>query len=83
MVEAMASCAFPIVFAAGGHKEIVENRKSGFLWKTEEELIDFTILVIKHQLYLRKKDDLIERSGLFSYEAFSDKIKNLLSVGKR
>ncbi len=80
LVEAMASRVFPIAFAAGGHKEIIENGKSGFLWKDERELVDLTLLVINKKLYLKREDNLVKRSKMFSYEAFSDKMKNLLSV---
>lgn len=79
LVEAMASRVFPIAFAAGGHKEIIENGKNGFLWKEKDELIDLTLLAIDKKLYLKKENDLIERSRLFSYKSFSDKIKNLLN----
>ncbi len=80
LVEAMASRAFPIAFAAGGHKEIVENEKNGYLWKNEKELVDFTLRAIDQELYIKREGDLIKRSGLFSYKVFSDKMKNLLAA---
>ena len=39
VVEAMAGGTIPVVFAAGGHKEIIIEAENGFLWKTTTELI--------------------------------------------
>lgn len=47
VVEAMSAKCLPIVFDAGGHKEIVDNTKDGYLWKTEDELVNLTKDLIK------------------------------------
>lgn len=44
-VEAMASGCIPIVYDAGGQREIVRDGVDGFLWKTPEELLGKTRLV--------------------------------------
>ena len=36
-VEAMAAGAVPIVFSAGGHKEIIADSENGYLWKRVPE----------------------------------------------
>lgn len=56
-VEAMASGVIPLVFPAGGQKEIVEHGISGIFWKSKEELIEKTLSIINDQkkmLFLRK-----------------------------
>lgn len=46
-VEAMLRGVVPVVFAAGGQKEIVEDKKSGFLFNTEKELLKKTEMLMK------------------------------------
>ncbi len=41
-VEAMASCAIPMVYKGGGQTEIVIHDESGFLWDTPERLVNQT-----------------------------------------
>ena len=41
-VEAMANGAVPVVINEGGQKEIVENEKNGFLFDSQNELIEKT-----------------------------------------
>jgi glycosyltransferase involved in cell wall biosynthesis len=59
VVEAMAAGAVPIVFNGGGHKEIVEESVSGYLWNSPKELIRKTITLIEsnqfHQFRLNSK----------------------------
>lgn len=70
-VEAMAAGCVPIVFAGGGQKEIVDHGLSGFLWKTKEELIDYTQKVMADE-DLRKNlaKEAIKKSKNFSKEVF-------------
>ncbi|OGM30072.1 hypothetical protein A2630_02455 [Candidatus Woesebacteria bacterium RIFCSPHIGHO2_01_FULL_44_10] len=42
VVEAMAAGAVPIAYAAGGHKEIIEDGKNGYLWTKESDFRGFT-----------------------------------------
>ena len=60
----MAAGCVPVVFSAGGHKEIISKGKSGFLWKEERSLINYT-----------KK--AIEEPGLLSSLAKEAKKKSL------
>lgn len=46
-VEAMSAGAVPIVFNAGGQREIVKEEENGLLWNTLEELQDKTLWVIR------------------------------------
>lgn len=79
VVEAMAAKAVPIVFNAGGHKEIIANGKNGYLWSTKNELLDLTRKLIsspKELLELSKSAQT--RSKDFSYDNFKTNIKNIL-----
>jgi len=41
-VEAMAAGCVPVVYDHGGQSEIVEHGRSGYLWRTLDELHDYT-----------------------------------------
>lgn len=70
-VEAMASGCIPIVFDGGGQREIVDHKLNGFLWKTEKELIYYTLLVASDKDLRRKmSDEAIKKSKDFSKEVF-------------
>jgi len=46
IVEAMAGGAVPVVYNAGGHKEIVKDGENGLLWDTPAMLISKTLGLI-------------------------------------
>jgi glycosyltransferase involved in cell wall biosynthesis len=78
-VEAMAAGAVPIIFNAGGHKEIIQDGKNGYLWTKTNELIKKTQEVINNfkiykELSLRGK----ESSRNYSYARFEKQIIELL-----
>ncbi len=79
VVEAMAAETVPVVFNAGGHKEIIQDGKNGFLWTTVRELIIKTKKVIDtfklyKELSLKGKENTI----IYSYERFEKQIIELL-----
>ena len=45
--EAMAMGCVPIVFAGGGQVEIVQHGVCGFLWKSMEELKEYTMMLVR------------------------------------
>jgi glycosyltransferase involved in cell wall biosynthesis len=53
-LEAMAGGTVPVVFNAGGQKEIVADDKNGYLWNTEKELNEKTARLIKDTCLLDK-----------------------------
>ncbi len=78
-VEAMAAGAVPVVIASGGQKEIVEDGKSGFLWKRVDELKKYTMeLVQNEKLFHRLSQNAINRSKIFSKEEFCRQIKKIV-----
>ncbi|MCX6704289.1 MAG: glycosyltransferase family 4 protein [Candidatus Woesebacteria bacterium] len=54
VVEAMAGGAIPVVYEAGGHKEVVIEGENGFLWKTTFELTKKTRGLITDSKLLHK-----------------------------
>jgi len=45
--EAMAMGCVPVVFAGGGQVEIVQHGVCGFLWKSTEELKEYTMMLVQ------------------------------------
>lgn len=78
-VEAMAGGCVPVVIGKGGQVEIVESGKSGFLWSSQEEFIEFTLKLISNQnLRDRMSKVAIERAQIFSKNKFEGKIKEIV-----
>lgn len=78
LVEAMAAGCVPLAYNAGGHKEIITGNE-GVLWGDIDHLCDETKNLIKDKkLFVEYQNNAIKRSKDFSYENFSDKIKDLL-----
>ena len=48
-VEAMAAGSVPIVYDQGGQPEIVEHGRSGYLWKTLDELQSYTRRLVRDE----------------------------------
>lgn len=79
VVEAMTSGAVPIVFKAGGHREIINDGKNGFLWTKESELLKITARIIKEGKLLREiSASAKEDSKLYSKEVFEKEIFKLI-----
>lgn len=78
-VEAMAGGCVPVVINKGGQVEIVEDKKSGFLWSDLEEMKEITIKLINDPKLL---DDLSKNAQIsskdFSKESFAKKLKELV-----
>lgn len=78
-VEAMSAGSVPVVFEGGGQPEIVREGENGFLWKTEEELLEKTNTVIANAALaeeLRRK--AMETSKQFSVSRFCEAFDKLL-----
>ncbi|MCL4382905.1 MAG: glycosyltransferase family 4 protein [Patescibacteria group bacterium] len=78
-VEAMASGCVPLVYDAGGQKEIVNDRVSGFLWQNEKELIDQTLAVAQDEdLRIKMAKEGIKRAEDFSREVFLRRMDEII-----
>lgn len=78
-VEAMAAGAVPVVIGKGGQVEIVQQGKSGYLWETAEEFLEFTLKLVRDNT-LREKlgKEAIIRAKDFSFDNFRKKITQLV-----
>lgn len=77
-VEAMAAGAVPVVFAAGGPKEVVRPEKDGLWWQSLPELENQTLRLIQDDsLRERLASAGRERAKLFSKERFCQEIGRL------
>jgi len=80
LVEAMAAGVVPLVYEAGGFKEIIKNGQSGFFWKSVGELNTKTRRLVEDKKLLREiSENSIERSRLFGYEAFNIALEKILA----
>lgn len=79
VVEAMAAKVVPIVVAAGGHKEIIDNGVNGFLWRTKRELIRLTkTLISDKKLMVSLAKNAHEASKIYKYERFEKEVSDLV-----
>lgn len=77
-VEAMAWGCVPVVYSGGGQAEIVEHKKSGFLWKTIDELIDYTVaLSLSHT---SMQESVVRRAQEFDEKKFTLAYDELLNT---
>lgn len=80
VVEAMAAGAVPLVFAAAGPAEIVQDGVNGRHWRTLDELADITVELVRDGQH---RNDVaaaaVERAGDFSATAFAERLSAHLS----
>jgi glycosyltransferase involved in cell wall biosynthesis len=79
VVEAMAGGAVPLVFSGGGHKEIIEDKVSGFLWESPFSLLRLTKKLIEKPKELRAVSKNAKlRSKNFSYQRFYEEFSKII-----
>lgn len=79
VVEAMTAKAVPVVFNAGGPKEIVKNGKNGFLWKNTRQLLKTSKDMIEKKISMNELSVRAKKSASqYSNEVFFNKIKGIL-----
>ncbi len=79
-VEAMSAGCVPVVINSGGQPEIVENKKSGYLWNDIVELKKLTLQLINDSDLLKKlSQNAILRSKIFSKDRFCREIKEVIN----
>ncbi len=78
-VEAMGVGAVPVVFNAGGQREIVTDGENGYLWDTLEDFDKKTLKLINDkELLSRMSKQAFERSKYFDEENFGKKISEII-----
>ena len=79
VVEAMAGGSVPVVYGAGGHKEIVDHGKTGYLWKSEKDLLTFTKNLLKTRGLLSKMAEQAKiASQVYEVDRFEQEFLELL-----
>ena len=78
-VEAMSHGCIPVVINAGGQKEIVNDGDNGFLWNTEDELVEKTHAIAVNKDDLKRiAERAVESSERFSNERFCEELNHLI-----
>ena len=78
-VEAMGAGCVPVVINAGGQREIVTDKKNGFLWNDLYELQNYTEKLINNQkMWKEMSKHASKRAKDFSKEKFCKEIHELL-----
>lgn len=78
-VEAMGAGAVPVVINAGGQKEIVEDKRSGLLWDSLEELKEKTLILVRNPNFMNKiSANARERAKFFAGERFCKEVNDLI-----
>ena len=77
-VEAMAGGCVPVVIGKGGQMEIIKSGDCGFLWRSLDELKEFTLKLINNQrLQDKMAKNAIIRAQNFSRSKFEERILKL------
>jgi glycosyltransferase involved in cell wall biosynthesis len=78
-VEAMMAGCVPLVPASGGQTEIVEDRRSGFLCRDTDELVEHSVELAKdEELRERMSRMAAERSLSFRSEVFDRRFREVV-----
>ena len=84
-VEAMASGCIPVVIGIAGQLEIVKHTDNGYLWTSEDQLIEYTLKLMRDdELVKTISDKAIRSAAKFGRESFNNEVENIFSkiVGK-
>lgn len=75
-VEAMTAGCVPVVINKGGQKEIVEHEKSGYLFNTTDELVEYTKqLIANPKQIIGYSQAAQKRASVFSIESFRKHVR--------
>ncbi len=81
IVEAMAAGGVPIVYDRGGPSEIVEHGRNGYLWRTLDELRDYTRRLAEDEGLREQMAAAAQRRAEgFTREAFVNNFTRLLGL---
>ncbi len=79
VVEAMAAGSLPVVYDWGGLSEIVTHKVNGFVWRSMDELIDYSVaLETKSTLRAVMKKEAARRAKDFGEQKFLQSFDTLL-----
>lgn len=79
VVEAMAGGAIPLIYDAGGHREIISDGENGYLWKSTKELIQKTkSLISDRELQNKFSKSAQSASRVYEYARFEAQVLEIL-----
>lgn len=79
IVEAMAAGCVPIVFGAGGHKEVTKDSINGYLWDTTSQLISKTRLAIDdRKTFVKVVKQARKDAERYSYARFEKEVLKII-----
>jgi len=79
-VEAMASGCIPVVIGVAGQLEIVNHTDNGFLWTSEDELIEYTLKLMRDDDLVKTiSDKAVKSAEKFGRESFNNEVENIFS----
>lgn len=80
IIEAMAAGCIPMAVGKGGPKEILEDGKTGFLWLTQEELVQQTLQLVKDPAIIKRlAQNVIKSSQRFDKIIFFRQFDEIIS----
>ena len=81
-LEAMASHTVPFCYNAGGPRELIESGKNGFLFTSEEELLQQTSYILNTPTLQHHMQDAAYNFALksFHYDYFSHQVKKIFHL---
>jgi len=80
-VEAMASGAVPMVYPAGGQKEIVDDQINGIYWKNTEDLRTKTFDLISNKKIIAKlSQNALKKAAMFDRKNSYKKMKDIFEM---
>lgn len=81
LVEAMSAGCVPIVYKAGGPREIIIEGKNGYLWERKKDLVTLTKKVVKEKRLLTTISiSAIHSSKKYGYEAFKNRVLQIINI---
>ena len=79
-LEAMSAGGVPIVFPAGGQKEIVDDKQNGIFWTTPGNLAENTLFLINNKnLWKKYSQAAREKSLQYTVEQFRQNLFNIIN----
>lgn len=79
LIESMAAGCIPIVFKAGGYKEIIDSGVNGYLWENKKDLIKITKEIINTPgIYKKISIESKKTSYKYGYDVFKKDIWQII-----
>jgi len=80
VVEAMSAGLVPVCINKGGIPEIIIHDKTGYLWDTQEQIIEYTNNLIEDEkLFENMQTESIKQSKIFSKENFEQELLQIIN----